>query len=266
MSARARDWAWQRVAERGEALPLTARMVLLYLAERADDDGYCWPKIATIAGETGGLDRTTVFRQITLLCEAGLVERERRRREDGGDAANGYQLLIVAAQTPGRTLPPPRVADSHPPGSHDATPRVAQEPPPRVALAPPQEPSGKNRQVEPAPSGPGADGRDPAQPDLFGAVPPPPVETVGQKANRLTTVYTDLVPLSRFPAVAGIVRKALQAGKTETEITDALARLGKEGRPVTVDTLRIEIDGLPPRRDEEPPPTRNRIPEAWRRR
>jgi hypothetical protein len=70
-------------------------------------------------------------------------------------------------------------------------------------------------------------------------------ETDNQRANRLAKIYTDLVPLSRFPAIAGIVRKAIQADKTDAEIGDALTRLAKEGRSLTVDVLRVEIEGLP---------------------
>ncbi len=71
-------------------------------------------------------------------------------------------------------------------------------------------------------------------------------ESVNQRANRLTKAYTDRVPLSRFPAVAGIVKRAIAADKTDDEITSALLRLAAEGRSVTVETLRVEIEGLPP--------------------
>jgi hypothetical protein len=51
--------------------------------------------------------------------------------------------------------------------------------------------------------------------------------------------------MSRFPAVAGIVRKAIRAQHSDQAITDALVRLAGEGRSVTVETLRIELEGLP---------------------
>jgi hypothetical protein len=89
------------------------------------------------------------------------------------------------------------------------------------------------------------------------APPPPepaptPPETEGQRVNRLARGYTDAVPLSNFPAVAGVVRKAVRAQRgdapayTEEEIRDALAALAVDGRPVTADTLRIAIEGLAP--------------------
>lgn len=66
-------------------------------------------------------------------------------------------------------------------------------------------------------------------------------------AQEITTAYTDLVPLSRFPAILGIVDKALRAEIYEPEmIKAALLRLAAEGRSVTLETLRIEVEGRPP--------------------
>lgn len=73
------------------------------------------------------------------------------------------------------------------------------------------------------------------------------VETLNQQTNRVAKTYTNHVPMSRFVAVAGIVRQALKI-YDESLVVDALDRLGAEGRPLTVDTLRIEIEGLPPRK------------------
>jgi hypothetical protein len=70
-------------------------------------------------------------------------------------------------------------------------------------------------------------------------------ETEGQHRQRLAAVYTDLVPMSRFPAVLGVVTQAVRAGKCDEEITAALRRLAKEGRSLTVETLRVEIEGQP---------------------
>jgi hypothetical protein len=76
-------------------------------------------------------------------------------------------------------------------------------------------------------------------------------ETLNQRINRLTTVYTDLVPMSRFVAVMGIVSKAVRTGLYDDgEITDALARIAADGRSLTVETLRIELEGLAPFRSK----------------
>lgn len=80
-----------------------------------------------------------------------------------------------------------------------------------------------------------------------GDVPETPTE--GQRVNRLTKHYTDHpnVSMSNFPAIAGVVRKAVQSARYDDDaIRDALGRLAVDGRSVSVDTLRIELDGLPP--------------------
>jgi hypothetical protein len=69
-------------------------------------------------------------------------------------------------------------------------------------------------------------------------------ETIGQRANRLATIYTDLVPLSKFIAVSQIVTKAC-AAYDDQQITDGLLKLVDEKRSVTADTLRIAIEGAP---------------------
>lgn len=51
--------------------------------------------------------------------------------------------------------------------------------------------------------------------------------------------------MSAFLAVQGVVTKAIKAEKTDAEIEAALVRLAESGRPVTANTLRIEIEGQP---------------------
>jgi len=70
-------------------------------------------------------------------------------------------------------------------------------------------------------------------------------KTAAQRAQALAGLYTEQVPMSRYPAVLGIIRKAIDAGKPDIEITDALRRIAAEGRSLTVETLRIELEGQP---------------------
>jgi 5-methylcytosine-specific restriction endonuclease McrA len=76
--------------------------------------------------------------------------------------------------------------------------------------------------------------------------------TLNQRGNDLAKAYCDLQPLSNFPAVAGICRKALKAGYADVAIQDALQRLANEGRGVTTETLRVELEGLPERKVKVP--------------
>jgi hypothetical protein len=84
---------------------------------------------------------------------------------------------------------------------------------------------------------------------LSAATSSDPAETEGQRVNRLARAFTDRVPLSNFLAVQGVVRKAVRIGTYgDEQLAAALIRLAEDGRPVSVDTLRIELDGPPRRR------------------
>ena len=62
------------------------------------------------------------------------------------------------------------------------------------------------------------------------------------------------MPLSNFPSIAGICRKAISATRegapiyTDEQIAGALKRMARDNRAVTADSLRVELDGLPPSR------------------
>lgn len=72
---------------------------------------------------------------------------------------------------------------------------------------------------------------------------------VNLRGQALAKAYCDAVPLSKFPSIFGIAKKAIKAGLyTDEQIGAALSRLAGEGRSVTTDTLRVELEGLPPAR------------------
>ena len=68
-----------------------ARSVYMYLKDRADKDDKCWPAIKTIAKELG-LSSSTVKRALDELCQAGLLTKESRWRENCGRTSNLYRL------------------------------------------------------------------------------------------------------------------------------------------------------------------------------
>ena len=68
-----------------------ARAVYMYLKDRADRDGECWPAIQTISRDLN-LSRSTVKRALDDLCQAGLLTRETRWRENGGRTSNLYRI------------------------------------------------------------------------------------------------------------------------------------------------------------------------------
>jgi len=63
----------------------------MYLHDRADKDGKCYPAIGTIARELK-LSRSTVKRAITDLEQSGRLRKEQRWRENGGKSSNLYYI------------------------------------------------------------------------------------------------------------------------------------------------------------------------------
>ena len=72
-------------------LPHRARTVYMYLKDRSNKDGACWPSIRTIAGELN-LSRATVCRALDDLRIAGLLEKTDSWRENGGRTSNLYKI------------------------------------------------------------------------------------------------------------------------------------------------------------------------------
>jgi Uncharacterized membrane-associated protein/domain len=75
-----------------EDLPHRAKAVYMYLRDRADKNGQCYPAIPTIARDLK-LSRSTVKRAIADLEKAGRLSREQRWRENGGKSSNLYHIL-----------------------------------------------------------------------------------------------------------------------------------------------------------------------------
>jgi predicted transcriptional regulator len=63
----------------------------MYLKDRADKDGQCYPAIGTIAKDLK-LSRSTVQRAIADLVRSGRLRKEQRWRENGGRSSLLYTL------------------------------------------------------------------------------------------------------------------------------------------------------------------------------
>lgn len=72
-------------------LPHRAISVYVYLSDRANKNGECWPAIPTISKELK-LSQTTVRRALRDLRKAGIVETEQRYRTKGGKSSLLYKL------------------------------------------------------------------------------------------------------------------------------------------------------------------------------
>ena len=75
-------------------LPHRARAVYIYLADRANRNGECWPAIPTIAKELR-LSQSTVRRALRDLREAELITTEQRLRSNGGKSSLLYTLKQI---------------------------------------------------------------------------------------------------------------------------------------------------------------------------
>jgi len=84
MSLDATIWAWRRTVGRS-----SAKLVLLSIADRADEKHHAYPSISRLALDTE-LDRKTVLSCISYLEEAGVIES---RRSHG--KATHYRLIGV---------------------------------------------------------------------------------------------------------------------------------------------------------------------------
>ena len=75
----------------GADLPSRAKVVYFYLFDRADQEGYCFPAINTIARELS-ISRSTVKRAIQDLERHGYLEKTQRYRKNGGKSTLLYRV------------------------------------------------------------------------------------------------------------------------------------------------------------------------------
>lgn len=74
-------------------LPHRAVTVYMYLKERANRDGVCWPAVSTMSRELS-LSRSTIQRALRELERTGWLNKEPRWRENGSSSSNLYRILI----------------------------------------------------------------------------------------------------------------------------------------------------------------------------
>ena len=72
-------------------LPHRAVSVYVYLKDRANKDGECWPAIPTIARELK-LSESTVRRALRDLRRVGYLTTEQRYRTKGGKSSLLYKI------------------------------------------------------------------------------------------------------------------------------------------------------------------------------
>ncbi len=75
-------------------LPHRAISVYVYLADRANKAGECWPAIPTIAKELK-LSQSTIRRALKDLRKAGLIKTQQRYRTKGGKSSLLYKIKEI---------------------------------------------------------------------------------------------------------------------------------------------------------------------------
>ena len=73
-------------------LPHRAVAVYMYLSNRANKDNTCFPSVKTISQDLH-ISKSTVFRALSELENAGLIQRIERFRNSGGRSSTLYKLL-----------------------------------------------------------------------------------------------------------------------------------------------------------------------------
>ena len=74
-------------------LPHRAVAVYIYLFERANKDGECWPAIPTIAKELK-ISQSTVRRALQDLRKASFITTKQRYRSSGGKSSLMFKLEL----------------------------------------------------------------------------------------------------------------------------------------------------------------------------
>lgn len=110
MSIKIMSWVWDNSPQDGSAL-----LLLLALADAANDEGYCWPGLVRLAKKIRR-DRRHVIRLIEELEKSGAIQV--RRRKDGKlNRSNMYRVMtpesLVTPETPPSDIDVTTPSDAH---------------------------------------------------------------------------------------------------------------------------------------------------------
>jgi hypothetical protein len=127
MSAAASAVAWEKI--KGGHVSGVAALVLLKLADRADDDGLCWPGHKRTAADCN-INVRTARRSIASLEASGLLRQEARKGtgKNGADQSNRYYVGVIREE--GNRSSSPGGRKTHPPMGTTPSHRGAIDPPP----------------------------------------------------------------------------------------------------------------------------------------
>ena len=226
MSRIANDWVWKQNIK-----PATHKLILLAMADRADEYHCCYPSIARLERDTG-LDRKTIQKGISNMIACGLLS-------DTGKRVGTTNKVRVLRMNIGEEQSQKRddlQADNHPKNGN--VPKNGNNPKngtlndPNFGTLNDPKNGMQNHPIEPPneplpPSGVSAPARDPAPREPSSEIPkPPPAKPerfdpmlalgehgVGEQlaADWLTVRRQKRAPLTQT-ALDGLVREAVTAG------------------------------------------------------
>lgn len=219
MSLKVTNWAWSRSESRNGA-----RLVMLALADRADDNGHAWPSVDDLAERTK-LSPRAVQKAIANLVEIGELEVV---NGGGRHRSNRYRIVPKPRTSDGVTDEKPRTSDGvlaeETPNSAPETPNYETQNPVQSSPEPPLERS-ENRQ---------------------GNNPPTPHEEP-PLSERMFTEWWEQYSRTTAQSKRDIRRtisQALDNGIDPSELWQALVRLGELSKPVTGGTLQFAFSEL----------------------
>ncbi len=136
------NWAWR------QALTPMLKLVMMVLADAADDHRVCWPSVSTLA-QRCSVSTRIVQRSLRVMINRGSVIAEPRQRRDGSSTSNCGRPLLAG----GDNLSPPREAGDIRPGHGcqdgpdvPVTPGTTN----RIVIDPPQPAAGDEQRIDSA--------------------------------------------------------------------------------------------------------------------
>jgi hypothetical protein len=225
VSVKVWNWVWARSESRNGA-----RLVMLALADRADDNGVAWPSIDDLAERTR-LTPRAVQKGIAKLVEIGELDVE---NGGGRHRSNRYRITPKPRTMDGVTDGKPRTMDGV---SAQETPNFAPETPNFEA----ETPNFETR--NPVQSSPEPSVEPPTEPPEN----QPPTRTHATPADDLTAKWWEQYGRTTAQGKRSVRRSiadALDNGLPAAELWQALTRLGDLSKPVTGGTIQFALSEL----------------------
>lgn len=219
------------------------KLVLVKLADQANDDGECWPSYQSIA-DACEMSRRTVITHIDWLEENGFLQCKHRKSNDGLSRSNVFVLTIAGGENPapqGANLSPGG-ANAAPRGANAALPG-GENPALGGANAAPIETVNESINIEPvkesvkestAPASPPPAAPPASPPPTPPSAPPPAKPPRFEPLSALLALGVDAQVAADWLAV----RKAKRAALTQTALDGMVAEAHKAGISVA-EAVRI---------------------------